>query len=196
MNYNKEEILNLQLKMVAVSKKMYERRLVSGTAGNLSSRIPRDPEHILIKVSGKCLGDVDENDFVIVDLDGNVIYGVGRPSIEVKFHCGIYKVRPEVNALVHGHSPYATSYVIAKGTLPVVTVADEAGLNKIGIIDFARPGSEKLAEIVVEKFKDKTLNAAVMQKHGFITLGKDIDQALYLADMLEDNAQIAWLLEK
>ncbi|MGI6451055.1 MAG: class II aldolase/adducin family protein [Desulfitobacteriia bacterium] len=194
MNIDKAQVTKLRKELVEVSKKIYARGLTSGTSGNPSARLPDSPNQVLIKASGKCFGDVVESDFLLVDLDGNVLDGEGRPSKEVRFHCGIYKNRPEVNAIVHGHSAYATAYVTAKGELPVVTAAAEAGLNKVGVVGYALPGSNELAEMVIEAFKDPTLKAAVLDRHGFVTVGADIHKAYYLGDVLEDNAKVACLI--
>jgi L-fuculose-phosphate aldolase len=196
MNIDMTAVNKLRKDLVEVSKKLYARGLTSGVSGNPSARVPGAPEQVLIKATGKCFGDVCENDFVLVDLEGNVLDGDARPSKEVRFHCGIYKIRPEVNAIVHGHSAYATAYVTAKGELPVVTAAAEAGLNKVGVVDFALPGSEELARMVIEVFKDMSLKAAVLNRHGFVTLGQDIFKAYYLADVLEDNAKVACLIDQ
>jgi len=195
MNMNKSIIDKLRKELVDVSKKIYVRGLTSGISGNISARLQCCPDQVLIKASGKCLGDVCTEDFILVDLDGNVLDGNTRPSVEVFFHCGIYKVRPEVSAVVHGHSPWSTAYVASKGDLPIVTAAIEAGLNKVGIIQYAEPGSDILARYVTEAFSDSNLHAAFLKKHGFITVGKDIQMAYYLADMLEDNAKVACLVE-
>ena len=196
MNNDREQINKLRRELVEVSHKLYDRGLTSGTSGNTSARVPGSPNLVLIKASGTCFGDVCEDDFVLVDLDGNVLEGNARPSKEYRFHCGIYKIRPEVNAIVHGHSAYATAYATAKGEMPVVTAAAEAGLNKVGIVGFETPGSEELANMVIESFKDQTLKAVVLLRHGFVTLGESLRKAYYLADVLEDNAKTACLIEQ
>lgn len=194
MNIDMNLINKTRRDLKEVSRKIFSRGLTSGVSGNPSARIPGYCDRLLIKASGKCLGDASENDFVLVDLEGNLLDGNARPSIEVRFHCGIYKIRPEVNAIAHGHSPYATAYVSAKGELPVVTAAAEAELNKVGIIEYEEPGSQQLAEMVIDAFHDPNLKAAVMKRHGFITVGTDIFQAYYLADVLEDNAKVAAII--
>lgn len=196
MNIDMTQVGKLRRDLVEVSQKLFDRGLTSGTSGNPSARVPGAPNQVLIKATGKCFGDVCENDFILVDLEGNILDGDTRPSKEVRFHCGIYRNRPEVNAIVHGHSAYATAYVTAKGELPVVTAAAEAGLNKVGVVGFAAPGSEELAEMVIDVFKDSSLKAAVLNKHGFVTLGQDIYKAYYLADVLEDNAKVACLIHQ
>ncbi|MDA8229226.1 MAG: class II aldolase/adducin family protein [Desulfitobacterium hafniense] len=196
MTHSCEAVANLRQELVAVSKKIFDRFLTSGTSGNISARVPGNPTQVLIKASGTCFGDVTPEDFVLVDLDGNVLEGDKVPSKEYRFHLGIYKIRPEVNAVVHGHSAYATAYATGKNEMPIVTAAAEAGLNKVGIVGFAWPGSTELAEMTIAPFNDKSLKAVVLQKHGFVTVGADIYKAFYLGDVLEDNAKVACLLSQ
>ncbi|AKX95123.1 aldolase [Moorella thermoacetica] len=189
-----DAITGLQQELVAVSRQIFARNLTSATSGNISARVPGHPEQVLIKATGKSFGDVEPEDFVLVDLEGNILAGLGKPSKEIRFHLGIMKARPEVGAVFHGHSAYATAYVTARGDLPVVTAAAEGNLGKIGIIGFAPAGSVELAEMVNRAFKDPELKAAVMTRHGFITVGPDVHRAFYLADVLEDNARVAFLM--
>ncbi|QGP91497.1 3-oxo-tetronate 4-phosphate decarboxylase [Neomoorella glycerini] len=191
-----DAVTRLRQEMVEVSRQIFTRGLTSATSGNTSARVPGHPEQILIKATGKSFGDVEPEDFILVDLEGNILAGQGKPSKEIRFHLGILKARPEVQAVVHGHSAYATAYVTARGELPVVTAAAEAGLNKIGIVDYAPPGSVELAEMVIKAFADLTLKAAVLKRHGFVTVGENIHRAFYLADVLEDNAKVAFLLSQ
>lgn len=194
MNAKQAAVDSLRKEMVMISKKIFARGLTSGMSGNLSARVPGFPEQILIKATGKCFGDVQEDDFVLVDCDGTVMSAEGKPSKEVYFHCGIYKERQDVNAVLHGHSVYATAYVTARGELPTVTVAAAAGLQKIAVVEFAAAGSAELAKMVIEAFRDKTLKAAVLKKHGFVTAGADIYKAFYLGDVLEENAKGACIM--
>lgn len=183
--------------LVSVSKKLFVRGLTSGTSGNISARVPGYPSQVLIKASGTCFGDLEPEGFVLVDLDGNVLEGQCVPSKEYRFHLGIYKIRPMVGAVVHGHSAYATAYATAKNEMPIVTAAAECGLNKVGIVGYAAPGSIELAEMVIAPFADdESLKAVVFQRHGFVTVGVDIHKAFYLGDVLEDNAKVAFLLEQ
>jgi L-fuculose-phosphate aldolase len=191
-----DAVNKLRVELVSVSKKLFARGLTSGTSGNISARVPGYPSLILIKASGTCFGDVEPEDFVLVDLDGNVLDGRGVPSKEFRFHLGIYKIRPMVGAVVHGHSAYATAYATAKNELPIVTAAAECGLNKVGIVGYAAPGSIELAEMVIAPFADESLKAVVLQRHGFVTVGVDIHKAFYLGDVLEDNAKVAFFLEQ
>lgn len=191
-----DAVTRLREEMVQVSRQIFARGLTSATSGNTSARVPGHPDQVLIKATGKSFGDVGPEDFLLVDLEGNILAGAGKPSKEIRFHLGILKVRPDVNAVVHGHSAYATAYVTARGELPVVTAAAEAGLKRVGIVGYAQPGSEELANMVVAAFQGTDLKAAVLNRHGFVTVGADIHQAFYLGDVLEDNAKVAFLLSQ
>ncbi|GEA14161.1 aldolase [Moorella sp. E308F] len=191
-----DAVTRLRHEMVEVSRQIFARGLTSATSGNTSARVPGHPDQVLIKASGKSFGDVGPEDFILVDLEGNILAGEGKPSKEIRFHLGILKARPDVQAVVHGHSAFATAYATARGELPVVTAAAEAGLNKVGTVEYAAPGSVELAEMVIKAFEDPTLKAAVLKRHGFVTVGKDIHHAFYLADVLEDNAKVAFLLSQ
>jgi len=196
MMVNIDVVNKSRVELVSVSKKLFARGLTSGTSGNISARVPGYASQVLIKASGTCFGDVEPEDFVLVDLDGNILDGRGVPSKEVRFHLGIYKIRSMVGALVHGHSAYATAYATVKNEIPIVTAAAEAGLNKVEIVGYAPPGSIELAEMVIAPFADESLKAMVLQRHGFVTVGVDIHKAFYLGDVLEDNAKVAYLLEQ
>jgi L-fuculose-phosphate aldolase len=191
-----DAVARLRREMVEVSRQIFARGLTSATSGNISARVPGHPDQVLIKASGKSFGDVEPEDFILVDLEGNILAGQGKPSKEIRFHLGILKARPEVQAVVHGHSAYATAYVTARGELPIVTAAAEMGLTKVGVVGYAAPGSSELAAMVVSAFKDSDLKAAVLIRHGFVTVGENIHRAFYLADVLEDNAKVAFLLSQ
>lgn len=192
--FDLDAITGLRQELVSVSRQIFARNLTSATSGNISARVPGHPEQVLIKATGKSFGDVEEEDFVLVDLEGNILAGSGKPSKEIRFHLGIMRTRPDVGAVFHGHSAYATAYVTARGDLPVVTAAAEGNLGKIAIVGFAPAGSVELAEMVNRAFKDPELKAAVLTRHGFITVGPDVHRAFYLADVLEDNARVAFLM--
>ncbi|MDN5347845.1 MAG: hypothetical protein PWP65_1409 [Clostridia bacterium] len=191
---NAKLLADLRLEMVTVCQKIFNRGLTSATSGNLSARLPGRPEQVLIKRTGKSFGDVHPEDFLLVDLEGNVLEGEGKPSKELFFHLAIYRRRPEVNAVLHGHSPYTTAYVLAKGELPLVTVAAELSLVKVPVVGYAPPGSQELAGMVGTAFEEPGVKAAVLLRHGYITVGQDCHGAFYLADVLEDNAKTAFLL--
>ncbi|MEY8339141.1 class II aldolase/adducin family protein [Lachnospiraceae bacterium 62-35] len=189
MTINTIQVEKTRKELVTISHMAYQRGLTSGTSGNPSARVPGSPELVLIKATGTCFGTVEPEDFVLVDLDGNVLEGDKKPSKEVFFHCGIYKIRPDVQAVFHGHSAAVTAYATKKNEFPLITVASAALIKKVDIVEFALAGSPELKEMVIEKFTDTELKACVLKRHGFITVGPSITAAYYMGDVLEDNAK-------
>lgn len=194
MDINYDQVYELRRSLVAFTRMAYKQGLSSGVSGNPSARLLDNPNLVLIKATGKCFGEVEPEDFVLVDLDGNLLQGAGKPSKEVKFHCGIYRNRPEVGAVFHGHSAYVTAYVTAKGEMPLVTAASRAFIGRTAVVDFAPAGSSELAAMVIDAFNDKDLKCCVLKTHGFVTVGVDIAKAFYMADVLEDNAKVVSIM--
>jgi len=173
-----------------ISKRAYHRGLTSGSGGNISARVG-GTDQVVIKCSGVSFVDCCEENIILVDLFGNTKEGSSKPSKEVKFHCGIYRIRPEVRAVVHTHSPAATAFSVVGREVPMVTVSAAKGVGRAPLVGYAPPGSDELARLVMEAFQDATLKAALLQNHGVISVGKDLFEALYLAEVIEDTAKIA-----
>lgn len=180
----------LKSELVRFSRRCYDRYLICATGGNISCRVPGE-NAMLIKGSGSAFSDMTEEDVVKVDLDGNLIEGSKKLSKEWQFHAGIYKERPDVNAVIHIHPPYATAIAANHEELPLVTNHAKDYLKYVPTINIAPSGSDKLAEYAVEQFKDSERVAILMREHGIITVGDTFNRAFYLAEMLEDTAKIA-----
>jgi L-fuculose-phosphate aldolase len=134
-----------------------------------------------------------ESSVAVIDLDGNQVDGVRKPSMEFRFHLGIYKVRPDVGAVLHAHPPYATSYAVANQELPIVSGPGRFVLKKVPLLAFAPPGSNELAEIVTTAFSDRAIVSALLSGHGVVAVGADMYEASKYLDWTEDAAQIAFL---
>ena len=95
--------------IISIANEIYDKGLVSGKAGNISARFG---DVVAITPTLKSLSNLHEEDIVLVDMEGNVLTH-GKPSSEVNMHLGIYKKRPDITAIVHTHSPYATGFAFA-----------------------------------------------------------------------------------
>lgn len=180
----------LREELVAVSRRGYRRGLVAGISGNNSVRLP-GTELVLIKTTGCCFGDMTVADTVLITLDGEVLDPGRRPSKEWRWHCGIYRVRPDVGAVVHLHPPVAVAYSVATVPPPLVTMPARGQLQRIDMIGIFPAGSTELAEDVTRRFGDGTLRAALMREHGSITVGPDLGIAHARTEYLEDNCRVA-----
>lgn len=182
--------------LVTLAHRAYAMGLVPGISGNLSVRVPGQP-WIVIKVTGKSLGDMTPADTLLLDLEGNVLEdGTSlRPSKERFFHAAIYRRRPDVGAVVHLHPPHAVAFAAVHALPPILTGAARAFLEgKMALIPPAPSGSRELAEMVGAAFQDPAIMAAILAEHGTITVGPDLYAAFYLTQYLEDTARTACLV--
>jgi len=178
---------NIKQLIVEIGKKLYEKGYAPGMSGNISFR---QENKIFITGTGFCLGDLSETKVSVIDLDGNILDDTSaRPSSENKMHLEIYKLRPDVNSIIHAHCPYATAIGVIKDFkyLPILAEA-EVLLGKIAKVDYSTPSTYELALAVAEKFS--SVNAALMTNHGATVCGKDLYDALYRLETLEFYAQV------
>lgn len=164
--------------------------LVTWTGGNVSAR---DPEtgYVVIKPSGVRYEVLRPEHMVILDLDENRIEGDLKASSDTASHLYIYRQRPDVNGVVHTHSPYATAFAALGKPIPVYLTAqaDEFG-GPIPCGGFALIGGEEIGRIVVESIGDSM--AVLLKQHGVFTIGPTAEAAVKAAVMVEDVARTVW----
>ncbi|MGL5328126.1 MAG: class II aldolase/adducin family protein, partial [Peptostreptococcaceae bacterium] len=102
---------NWRAKLLQISKDLYKEKLVAGTSGNISM-YDKEKELMIITPSSTAYETMVEEDLVIMKLDGTIIEGYKRPSSEWKMHAKVYIEREDIGAVVHTHSPYATSFAV------------------------------------------------------------------------------------
>lgn len=165
--------------------------LVTWTGGNISAR---DPEsgYVVIKPSGVRYEDLRPESMVIVDLSGNRVEGNLKASSDTTSHLYIYRHRPDVNGVVHTHSPYATAFAALGKSIPVclTAIADEFG-GPIPCGGFALIGGEEIGKEVVESIGDS--RAVLLKNHGVFTIGPTAEIAVKAAVMVEDAAHTVWI---
>lgn len=163
---------------------------VLGTAGNVSS-IVEGENLFVITPSSYPYNIMEEKDLVVADLDGNIVEGDKKPSIEFTMHRGIYRERKDVKAIVHSHSPYATAAASVEGInmIPAVDIEAAFGLGgDVDIAGFAPPGSPELAEFARAAIGEK--GGVLLSNHGAIGVGKNMDEALLASDNIERNCRL------
>jgi L-ribulose-5-phosphate 4-epimerase len=164
--------------------------LVVWTAGNLSARVPGD-ELMVIKPSGVPYDELTPESMVVCDLEGNAEAGGLAPSSDAATHRYVYRHLPDVGAIVHTHSPYATAWAIRGEPIPCVmtAIADEFG-GEIPVGPFALIGDEEIGRGVVETLESHRSSAVLMRAHGVFALGEDARAAVKSAVMCEEAARI------
>ena len=165
--------------------------LVKWTGGNVSGS---DPETglVVIKPSGVKYPDLQPEHLIVLDVDGKIVEGNLSPSSDTASHLYIYRQRPDVNGVVHTHSPYATAFAAIGKPIPVylTAIADEFG-GPIPCGGFALIGSEAIGQVVVESIGSSP--AVLLKNHGVFTIGKNAETAVKAAVMVEDVARAVWL---
>lgn len=157
-----------------------------GTSGNISARYC---DKIIITASGSSNGNLSYEDLILIDFDGNVIEGNKKASSEKMLHVEFYKKRPDINAIIHVHPNYLSSFAAARKSLEDPVMAENVYyFGKIPLADYALPSSKALVDKTAKYF-DK-YNAVLMANHGFIVGDVDMEQAYLKLELAESYAQI------
>ena len=155
-----------------------------GTSGNVSCR---EGDHFLITPSGVPVPQLRPDGIVAMDFSGKVI-GDGKPSSEWHFHLDLLKNRPELNAIVHTHSPHATALACLREDLPAFHyMIAVAGGDSVRCAPYALFGTEALSANAVHAMKDR--KACLLANHGLIAAGRDLDEAMAVAIEIESLCQ-------
>jgi L-fuculose-phosphate aldolase len=177
----------LRAALLATSRRMVELGLNRGTSGNASVRCR---ENILITPSALPVSEMSEQDLVLLEPDGKVAKG-GKPSSEWRFHCDILNARPDIGAVLHMHSPFATTLACLGRDMPAVHyMIAMAGGDSIRCTPYSLFGEPALSDHALEALKDR--KACLLGNHGMIALGTDLDDALAVAVEVEFLCEIYW----
>lgn len=156
-----------------------------GFSGNLSAR---GGNEILITATGTANGYLSEDDFALIDFEGNIIEGNKKPSSEKMLHVEFYKQREDINYIFHVHSPYLTAFSAARKALDKNILAEIVYcFDYIPLAEYALPGSKELVENTSKFFKD--FDVVLMANHGVIVGGKDVKDAYLKLELCEAYAQ-------
>lgn len=162
------------------SKRLYQRGMSPSTSGNISIKVDNN---IMISASGVCLNDMDQNDIVLIDYDGNVKSGTKKPSSEKIMHSEIYTRRDDINAIIHCHCPMITAFAVAGVSIKKPILPDFALYwDEIPLIPYYCPSSIDLAVAVGKCFEKN--NVALLKNHGIVLGDTSLQNAYYKLDLL------------
>ena len=172
--------------MIEAALTMLKYRLISLAGGNLALRMPCG--NFLITPSAMAYETMLPEDIVLVDRDGKTVEGARRPSSDTLALLYIFNHKPEVNAVIHTHQPYATAVGLVEDELPgcLVTILD-ACRTAVPVAPFTISSDEGMGKLTVDYCKDAL--AVILRNHGVIAFGKDLDEALCSAVYLEESAK-------
>ena len=187
------ELEALKFKVIEVARGLFENHLVISTFGVVSLRIP-NTEYVLITPSGFSKMTLHNDHLIIVDLEGKLVSGNFRPSVETAMHTYIHKHRPELNTVIHTHSPMACAFAAANMEIPCVSAEQAFYLGgRIPLVrKYSLPGTNEPSELKAILKALQNVDAVLMRKHGVIIVGRTPEQGLETAIVLEDVAKMAF----
>lgn len=180
----------LKCEFVKICKLLYERGLAKSLGGNVSVRNGKN--HIIITPKGTSLFDISLDNLVVTTLSGLVVEG-GEPSSELPMHSAIYRARYDIDAIIHIHSMFSTVYAILEKPIELLTTESQLILEKLPLIEYAEPGSKKLAELVVDNLRG--YKACILTRHGIVVVGSSLKEAYFLCELVEETAALNFFVK-
>lgn len=179
--------------LVMFMQRIYDRGLTTTSGGNLS--IMDDDGNIWITPAGIDKGTLTRRDIICVKSNGECV-GPHKPSSEFPFHESVYKMRPDIRAVLHAHPPALVAFSIAR-KLPnldlIPTVRKTCA--RISMAEYAVPGSEKLGENIAKEFA-KDVDIVMLENHGVCIGAKDMFTAFMMFETLDYSANLEILSAK
>ena len=174
-------------RIVMIMERVYAYEMTTTSGGNIS--IKDDNGDIWVTPGGVDKGTLTRDDIVCVKADGSII-GKHKPSSEYPFHLAIYKIRPDIKAVLHAHPPALVSFSAA-GCVPRIDLLPnvEKICGEIDFVPYALPGSEALGEKIANSFKTGC-NSVLLENHGTVIGAHDLFSAYQRFEMLDYTARI------
>ncbi|WP_066255785.1 class II aldolase/adducin family protein [Neobacillus drentensis] len=178
-----------------VAHSLFQRGKATGSVANLSFL---HEDKIYITATGTCFGTLKPEEFAVLDMDGNQ-YDEIKPSKEWPLHLSVYKTKPDTGAVLHTHSTYSVlwsclPWLNESDCMPDHTPYLKMKLGNVGLISYEKPGSQELFNVFEKRVKDS--DGWLLSHHGPVVPGKDLMEAFFRLEELEESAKIAWELRK
>jgi len=169
-------------KLCEIGRRAYAHGLVSGTEGNFSARL--DDGRMLCTPTSLCKGLLTPGDLCVIDLSGRQFGGRQERSSEVLLHLAIYEVDARIQAVIHTHPPFATTFSVLGESIPGGILPEgEVFLGPVPLVRYETPGTPEIATAMKPYVRDQV--AAILQNHGTVTWGRDLETAYVLTETLE-----------
>ena len=178
--------------IVETAQELTRKGYLMATGGNLSVRIAGQSALAITPSNYDYLKMLPE-DICVLDFELKVLEGNLKPSVESAMHAAIYQVRPDVNAVVHTHQVYASTLTLIRTPIPALFDEQTRFLGRsVKIIPYAPSGTGLLAGTIARHVRDHN-NAYMMQNHGALVFGHDMERAVHNVEILE-KCSLAYLL--
>lgn len=196
------DLNNLKRQVYQANIDIVKHGLVIFTWGNVSA-IDRERKLVVIKPSGVSYDNMNSDDMVVVDMNGNVVEGKYKPSSDTATHLELYKAFPEIGGIVHTHSTYATAWAQAGLDIPNIGTthadyfSDDIPCTRDMTEAEVKGDYEKdTGTVIIERFKDLNpvhIPGVLVKNHGPFSWGSNADDAVHNAVVLEQVAKMAFI---
>jgi L-fuculose-phosphate aldolase len=171
-----------------IGNRIWQQGLSPGTAGNISMRLLSGD--ILISPTQTSIGFMEPENICLIDQEGNIKTGDIKPSSEQKLHLYVYKNRPEINAVIHAHPPYASAFAVAGSEISTFIQPETfVFLGKVPLVKYGTPSTDELPDNLGPHLK-KGLNNFLLQNHGVLCIGEDLDRTYFNLETLENMSKV------
>jgi len=171
--------------LVKYGAKIAQAGLVAGAGGNISAR---EDGVVWMKPSGFAMDDMTADDLCGMDLEtGEQVKGTNKPTSEVNMHLAIYRARPDVAAVFHTHSAWASGVISSGVELRAMFAEFVNDLGRTGTVPYVTPTTQGLADAMGEKVR--SCDTVFMVNHGVLAVGVNVKQAFYRVAVAEDAAK-------
>ena len=171
--------------LVKYGKRIAEAGLVAGAGGNISAR---DGDLVWMKPSGLALDEMEAKDLCGINLASNrQVHGTRRPTSEVNMHIGIYRVRPDVMAVFHTHSAWASGVISSGVEMRPMFAEFVNDLGRVATVPYVTPTTQRLADMISQAAAEH--DTLFMVNHGVLAVGASARQAYFRCCVVEDAAK-------
>lgn len=175
--------------MILWCRRLWERRLVSGTSGNVS--IALENGDLLVTPSAKSLGFLEPGDLVQVDRNGVPRNPKQKPTSELPLHLAAYRVRTDIRSVIHTHPTMSVVYSKMGTLFPRDTVGASESLGSCAWTPYRKNGTQELADVCADEFA-RGIDLVVMERHGLTAIAATLESAYMQSDLAEEAARLAY----
>ena len=172
--------------ILEIAKAMYDKGMVNALEGNVSYR---DGDRVYITPSGICKGYLTTEMIAVVNMSGEMIEGDHKPSSELKMHLACYKLRDDVKAVIHTHSPYATAHAIANKPIETKAYPEMIiAFDKVPVVKYGTPSTDEIHEGIADVIFD--YDVFMIANHGIVSVSPELFDAFFRIEAVENIARV------
>ncbi|HEY0946723.1 MAG TPA: class II aldolase/adducin family protein [Opitutaceae bacterium] len=188
--FQSSAIETLKRRICDIGRRMWEKDYTDGNGGNITVRV--GDNLVLCTPTLISKGFMTPEDIALIDLEGTQLAGTRKRTSEAMTHLAIMKRQPAAKSCVHAHPPYATAYAVARVRPPTCLIPEaEVFLGKIGYAEYQTPGTPENARVVGEAGMNN--QCVLMENHGVITWGKDVEDAYWKMENADAYCKTIWV---